>query len=215
MPQIDKYDEAYFAWQKSLGQIGAKVNLFLFAPYISARDTVIDFGCGGGYLLKEMELLCAQVTGVEINPSGRDEAARMGINTVAEVFDLPDGAADVLVSNHALEHVVNPYDTLVALKNKVKLDGKAIFVVPHQTCDEKFRKGDRNQHLYTWNPMTFGNLFVAAGFEVEKVDVIRHRWIPNYSFWYHQFSEKQFRRLSTIYAYLTGNYQVRIVARNI
>src|SRR5438034_9091082 len=81
------YDQAYFDWQKDLGEFGGWANRMKFAPHISPADTVIDFGCGGGYLLKNIE--CAERIGVEVNDTARSFAEKQnGIRAVKFVDDL-------------------------------------------------------------------------------------------------------------------------------
>ena len=43
---------------------------------------------------------------------------------------MPDAVADVIVSNHALEHIEAPIDALRQLRPKVKPDGKLVLVLP-------------------------------------------------------------------------------------
>ncbi len=42
------YDEAYFDYQKSIGEFGAKVKKRLFQPYIPENSVLVEFGMGGG-----------------------------------------------------------------------------------------------------------------------------------------------------------------------
>ena len=46
------YDIKYFNWQKEIGQFGGIANKLIFEKHIKNDDIVIDFGSGGGYLLK-------------------------------------------------------------------------------------------------------------------------------------------------------------------
>ena len=57
------YDKKYFDWQSSIGEFGGWANQTKFAEYISSNSRVLDFGCGGGYLLKNLE--CRAKAGVE------------------------------------------------------------------------------------------------------------------------------------------------------
>ena len=47
----DHYDDNYFEWQRKSGIFGGLANTFKFKRSITSTDTVIDFGCGGGFLL--------------------------------------------------------------------------------------------------------------------------------------------------------------------
>ena len=206
------YDAAYFARQKQAGEFGASLNLQWFQPFIHPTDWVLDFGCGGGYLLKALN--CSKKIGVEINELARAEAARLGVKTCHMIDEIPDAFANVVISNHVLEHLLSPYDTLVSLKPKVKPGGALVFVVPHQGPNERFQENDPNQHLYTWNPMTLGNLFTAAGYQVRQVEAIRCKWPPHYTRIRAATGKAIFIRLCTLYAFLRNDYQLRIVAKN-
>src|SRR5260370_4906836 len=103
----------YFAWQSGGGVFGARINAHKFRHHIRPEDTVLDFGCGGGFLLKHLN--CARRIGVEINPVAREHAVSLGVAGYAEVSEVPDQVADVIVSDHALEHVPFPIGALPRL----------------------------------------------------------------------------------------------------
>jgi SAM-dependent methyltransferase len=204
------YNKDYFDRQKEIGELEGETGLFKFKDYIKPTDTVIDFGCGGGYLLKSLS--CNGKIGIEPNKTAQETAKRNGIEVYSSIEEIPDNFADAVISNHVLEHVLCPFESLSLLKRKVKFGGKLIFVVPYQTPREGFRENDINQHLYTWNPLTLGNLFKAAGYNVVKVDTIRHTWPPGYKIIRKLFGRTLFHFASRIYAILKNSYQIRIIA---
>ena len=205
------YRKKYFDWQKDIGLIGGILNKFKFEKYIKKEDTVIDFGSGGGYLLKNIN--CKEKKGIEINPIARKNASNLGIKSVSSINKIKDNYANVIISNHALEHVKCPLDILKKLKLKLKKNGRIIFVVPHQGPKEKFKLNDINQHLYTWNPLTLGNLFKEAGFNIIEVKNIRYTWKPSFYKVYKVFNKKLFDGLCKIYSLYKNNYQIRIIAK--
>jgi glycosyltransferase involved in cell wall biosynthesis/Flp pilus assembly protein TadD/GT2 family glycosyltransferase/2-polyprenyl-3-methyl-5-hydroxy-6-metoxy-1,4-benzoquinol methylase len=205
-------NKKYFAFQKEIGEFGGQANLFKFSDYISPHYSVIDFGCGGGYLLKNIQ--CHSKVGIEVNAYARQQAESLGIKVVKALEEIPDHYADLIISNHALEHVENPLATLKALKNKIKNNGEIIFVVPHQDIREGFNPDDVNNHLYTWNMQTLGNIFKYAGFEIISIDLIQHQWPPNYIQLYREKGEIFFHKICHEYAKKNNNYQIRIVAKN-
>ena len=162
-------------------------------------------------------LSCDKKIGIDPNKAARETAKRNDIEVYSSIEEVPDNFADVIISNHVLEHVLRPFESLSLLKRKVKVGGKLIFVVPHQTPRERFRETDINQHLYNWNPLTLGNLFKMAGYNIVKIDTIRHRWPPGYRIIRNLFGEKSFHLISRIYAVCRNSYQIRVVAekRNI
>lgn len=158
------YDKAYFNWQQFVGEFGGTANLIKFQDLIRPRDTVVDFGAGGGFLLSRIN--CAEKIGVEINPNARASAESRGLKMLPELDDVPDNYADVIISNHALEHTDYPLGHLRLALNKVKPGGLAVFVIPCEQAGYQWTPNDINFHIHSWGPMSLGNLFVRAGFEV-------------------------------------------------
>ncbi len=172
------YDEQYFQWQQDMGRFGGKIQVHMFQPYINADETVVEFGCGGGYLLSN--LAAGEKTGIEINDVARAAALKNGIRSVKYVSDIPDDYADVIISSHALEHVENPIEVLRELHRKLKSNGKMVFYVPNESCDTEYSRSEINNHLYTWNCLTIGNLFKAAGYFVHSVRRVQEVWPDHY-----------------------------------
>jgi len=208
------YDEAYYAWQKTIGEFGGKANLFKFKDFIKDTDKVLEFGCGGGFLLDQ--ITCREKIGIEINAVARAEAQKKGIVCYDDCSRVEDDWADLIISNSALEHVHDPLVILRNLKRVLRLGGVIVFVVPHEKLRWKYKPEDINQHLYTWSPMCLGNLFNTAGFVTEKVEIIRRVWPPRYyvQLW-HMFGQHTFEVASCIYARLGGGLCIplRIVAK--
>lgn len=168
------YDERYFARQVEIGTFGGWANQIKFQPEVTSTDHVLDFGCGGGFLLKGLD--CASRSGIEINPAAAERARSNGIKVYESVDEVPDDAFDVIISNHALEHTLRPLDNLKLLRRKLKANGKLVLVVPCEGLANDYRPGDVNNHLYTWNPMTLGNLLTEAGFSVRESRSFVHKW---------------------------------------
>jgi len=172
------YDEKYFDWQKSLGEFGGWANKTKYTEYVSEEDIVLDFGCGGGFLLKNIE--CKGKIGVELNPSAAETARKNGIEVYCKTDEISDESIDIIISNNALEHTHHPLDELKKLYTKLKPGGKIVFVVPCENISYGYKPNDINQHLYSWSPMCIGNLFTLAGFKVIKSVPYIHKWPPRY-----------------------------------
>lgn len=209
------YNKDYFAYQIKSGNFAGKGEMFKFKKYVRKEDKVLDFGCGGGFILKNLE--CKEKLGIEINPAAIEIANHNNISTVPSISEVPDNWADVVISNHALEHVEHPLDILTKIKSKVKVGGKVIFVFPHE-IRSRYKENDINQHLYTWSPMNAGNLFTRAGFSVESSVNITNTWPPNSQFIWNIFGETIFQHLSRFYGLIkrsffrTAFYQTKVVA---
>ena len=208
------YDGRYFAWQRRIGQVGGVLNRFKFEGYIRPSHTVIDFGCGGGYLLGGIQ--CARKIGVEVNQACHTTCREEnGIQEMhVDVNDVPDACAHVIISNHALEHVPNPLETLRMLKQKLVGDGTIVVVVPCEQPHEvefAYKPGDINQHLHTWCPQSLGNLATLAGFRVESCVAFQHKWVADYETTY---NAPDIHERCYACARASNNYQLKLVAHN-
>jgi SAM-dependent methyltransferase len=174
------YDQTYFNYQRQIGVFGGWANAPIFQPHVKALDKVIDFGCGGGDLLKKLN--CGEKIGIEINEHARQVATSNGIQTVSSASEIADGWADVIISSHALEHTACPLDELKFLKDKLRPGGLIVFLVPSEGALNSYNPEDPNHHLYTWSPMCLGNLFQQCGFNVISAKALIHRWPPLYKY---------------------------------
>lgn len=208
---VTHYDETYFEFQREIGRFSGWAEKIKFTPFISSNDTVIDFGCGGGFILKNLN--CTKRIGVEINDTARAYAIKEnGIMAVKLVEDLEDSVADVIISNHALEHCYSPHAELSKLLKKLKPGGRIIFYVPSESINFRWSPNDINMHLYTWNPMTLGNLFTSSGYAVESCTAFYHVWPPFYKK-IAKLGESGFHSLSFIWGRLRSQCsQVKIIA---
>jgi SAM-dependent methyltransferase len=180
----ERYLEAkgvdYFAYQKPIAESRGALLARKFERFIKPQDCVLDFGCGGGYLLKALN--CAQRIGVEINPAALSEAVKNGIQCHAALDCVAGEIADVVISNHALEHVPFPIEALRQIKGKLRPGGTLVLCVPADDwrTQRRYDPEDVNHHLHTWTPMLLGHTLSEAGFRVRPDDiaVLTHAWPP-------------------------------------
>ena len=210
------YDATYFEWQRKIGEFGGAANAFKFRRSVKPSDKVIDFGCGGGFLLANLD--CAEKVGLEVNQNAHEQIAENGARAFMTPADglaeLGDGWADVIISNHALEHTLHPLMELQALMPLLKPGGRIHFVVPSETIAFRWKPNDANFHLYTWSPMNLGNLFVQAGYEVEEAKPYIHKWPKRHRQIQRIFGWKIFNMLCRLNGQIRRSwFQVEIVAR--
>lgn len=172
------YQEDYFEnYQKRIGDFGGKANLFKFEKFINSNDVVLDFGCGGGFLLKNIN--CFNKVGIELNPIARGYCVNVNkINCYEDIDKVENGSIDVIISNHCLEHTLSPYELIHKMYDKLKKGGKIIIVVPLDSYNYKWKPNDINNHLYSFSPMNIGNLLQGCNFKEISTDVIYHKWPP-------------------------------------
>ena len=172
--------ERYFAVQNANGSVTGRLAARLFSPHIKPEHSVLDFGCGSGNVLVELD--CAAKLGVEINPAARQAALARGLDCVEGLDDVADGFADVVISNHVLEHIPNPVAALAAMRSKLKPDGTLMICTPLDDwrVQKRWTPDNHDHHLHTWTPRLMGNLLLEAGFQVKdgEVTIITYAWPP-------------------------------------
>jgi SAM-dependent methyltransferase len=205
-----------FRWQSGAGAFGARINAHKFEALISPHDTVVDFGCGGGFLLANLN--CRRRIGIEINPIARRHAAELGVECYASAEELPDGIADVIISDHALEHVPYPIDALRTLRRKLKLGGALSICVPIDNWrrDRRYDPADQNHHLHTWTPQLLGNTLFEAGFKPTSIFARTFAWPGRWTVaCYGRLPFPIFRAICFMYGFLTGRgWEILAIAKS-
>jgi SAM-dependent methyltransferase len=204
---------AYFARQNRLAERGAELNLWKFKNHLEPTDTVVDFGCGTGALLQRVP--GDHKIGVEVNELARQKARERGIETYAAANDLPDETADVVISNHALEHTLDPLAELRELHRALKPGGTLILWLPLDDwrSQRRLRPDDPDNHLYTWTPRLLGNLLREAAFELRTVRVETTAWRHNYVRFSRSLPPRLYRALTYLTAVVLRRRQLCAVAR--
>jgi SAM-dependent methyltransferase len=167
----------YFAYQQQMGELGAKLDRPKFEKHVRPTDTVVDFGCGTGALLAALS--AERKLGVDPSEPARRAAAQSGIECVPSAGDLESDIADVVISNHALEHSLCPFEELRELRRALKPGGTLVVWLPLDDWrTQRAVTPDPNHHLYAWTPLLLGNLLAEAGLEVLECRIVTHAWPP-------------------------------------
>lgn len=174
--------EDYFSYQETDAETAARVAAPRFAPYLNADTMLVDYGCGTGWLLRVLD--AGTKIGVEPNPAARERAGALGISTVPSAEALDDASADVVVTHHALEHSLAPFDDIRAIYRVLRPGGRFVAVLPVDDwrTQRRYDSANPDHHLYTWTPQLFTNLLKNAGFAVDECRVVTYLQ-PYYNGW--------------------------------
>jgi 2-polyprenyl-3-methyl-5-hydroxy-6-metoxy-1,4-benzoquinol methylase len=134
------------------------------------KQSVLEIGCGNGYLLSRMSSVFKEVQGVEPGPHGQDGAQRYGINIYQDFFpsEKIKGKFSAIVLMSVLEHVQNPVEFTSNLKNYLKPGGKIFISVPNE--GPYIRNGDVStlfhEHWSYFDDQTLRSSMMEAGYKV-------------------------------------------------
>jgi len=149
----------------------------LFAEFVLGElstnngGNVLDYGCGGGNLLKYVSKSRS-----DLNLFGYDLDDRQltNLQNISNFKQLIVGKLetnlkfDLIFMSHTLEHLTNPIESLQQLRELLSHDGYLAIAVPDCMSDPfKLLVADHCSHF---SSKTLGTLLLSAGFEVLHID---------------------------------------------
>ncbi len=166
---------------------GQRNEMLEFIPVNAVR--ILEVGCGEGGFAKLLKSINneLEIWGVEINP----EAAEKGKDIFKEIFvgdvfkymdKLPDDYFDCIIFNDVIEHVVDPYSLLTAMKRKLSPAGVISCSIPNirhynELFSLVFKKQWRYEdagildrtHLRFFTGRSIREMFDELGFDMVKM----------------------------------------------
>lgn len=201
----------YARWQLESTSAMGVINARKFRRFVTPEDTVLDFGCGGGFMLLALE--CARRLGTDPNETALTVARENGIDAFPSIAVVPPATVDVVITNHALEHTTRPLDELRSIRAVLKPTGRLVMVIPIDDwrTQRHYDSRDINHHLYTWTPQLLGNLLADAGFKLDRISIMTHAWPPGFRIW-RRFPAPLFDAFCVAWAILRRRRQIHAVA---
>jgi 2-polyprenyl-3-methyl-5-hydroxy-6-metoxy-1,4-benzoquinol methylase len=189
----------------------SKHNLIVKYAELSRPGRLLDYGCGTGAFIKEMQKGGWNVLGIEPVKAARSRAASQTNTVVIDPSDIHvyrRELFDVITLWHVLEHVHDLHATLDKLSELLSLGGLMVIAVPnHTSVDAKYygeywAAYDVPRHLYHFNSQSLHLLLKRHGLSVAK---ILPMWFD--SFYVSLLSEKYKQgKMKMIQAVLIGFY---------
>ncbi len=179
------YGQAYYGSEK--GKFSPFVEkIFTYNHKRNARNfftkfrpkTVLEIGCGRGYLIKELQNLGCLVNGLESSSAAEwilknPEVPVTPVND-AEKWPFEDNSQDLIIIWHVLEHVSDPKAVLKEIHRVLSPKGTLCISVPNARSIQANLKLpqwfhlDTPRHLFHFNPKSLDILSNDAGFLIIK-----------------------------------------------
>lgn len=205
----------YFAWQGSGGIEAGELEARKFRDLLGRPQSVLDFGCGGGFLLEVLRRTVPVVCGVEPNPAARESCERMGLEVHASIASLAGRVFDVVVTNHCLEHVPYPIEALREIRSCIDGNGMLVMALPVDDWRRQtnLNVNDNDHHLHTWTPVLIRNSLTEAGFKTESAKVLSYAWPRYWKTLYRMLPPALFDAACWLWGTLARRRQLIVVAR--
>ena len=128
---------------------------------------IVEIGCGGASLLKDLKNEGFDVSGVDPSPIAFNKCREYGINLIQEFYDSKKiSKYDFLFHHNVLEHVENPLNFMQQNFENLNQGGYVAVAVPD--CTNQIISGDLSmiwhEHISYFDDNSLFNLMAAAGF---------------------------------------------------
>ena len=186
---LDKYYDSsdYISHHQDSGSLKEKLYKFLqgfnlkykkniLKKELTAKDKVLDYGCGAGEFLKFIEN-DFQTYGFEPNESARNYASQKLSKTIilSNLELIENESLDAITLWHVFEHIDNQEDILKIFHNKLKTNGLLIIAVPNPTSfdaqhyKEFWAAYDVPRHIYHITKAGMEKLMNTDKWKIKKI----------------------------------------------
>lgn len=161
-------------WTKSLN-----MQKKLVKKYLEQGKKILEIGCGNGLLLKNLEILGYDVSGMEPSFSAAELAKSKGLKVYCESFPgklLKDKKFDLIIMSHVLEHLVDPIYIVKEIKKYLNPDGLFLLIqTNYNSIIPKLQKRNwyawvPEQHYWHFTPKGLVDILEREGFCVQKIE---------------------------------------------
>ncbi len=141
---------------------------------------LLDYGCGGGSILFELQKLGWDCEGYDIGPAALASSRALGLKVTSDLAALGTGRFDAVTMSHVIEHLGDPLDTLRGIGPLLAPGGRLFITTPNTASlrarlsapllstrlnfDERYRAFPI--HLFYYTPRTLPAMIAKAGFEM-------------------------------------------------
>lgn len=142
---------------------------------------VLDYGCGTGVSLLEIQALGGEAYGIEADPNVRPVAEALGLRIHFGSLDddpFPGERFDLIVLNQVLEHIPDPLGLLGRLRERLAPGGRLILSFPNAASFYARLFGRRwinwhvPYHLHHFTRRSCRELFRRGGWRVRQLRTI-------------------------------------------
>ena len=132
------------------------------------NKSILDVGCGEGYLLKLFKNKGSSVFGIDPSPFAKKAAEKYKIKVFNIFYDKNfKNKYDIVIHHNVLEHVEDPFLMINQNYENLNDEGRIFIAVPD--CSDQIENGDLSmvwhEHISYFDKESLGNLLLQKGFK--------------------------------------------------
>ena len=158
-----------------------RVREFVISKIPKNANSILDVGCGNGWVAKEFLPKGKQVYSLDISVTNPDKAKKLYPNekhfgVAADSFHLPfsNDSFDCVIASEIIEHVFDPAEFVKELFRVVKKGGSLVITTPYKEkiiyylCIHCNQKTPANAHIHSFDEMKLESLYSGKDLESFK-----------------------------------------------
>ena len=135
---------------------------------------LLDYGCGNGLFLDYLKKKGISGTGIEVDESNSQKLVNKKIEFFKNINDVKSKKFDICVMFDVLEHLTNPIQDLLKIRDKLKKKGIIVIYTPNINSLAFELMGSRQNQVYPFmhtlffNEKSFNYLAKKTKFKIKK-----------------------------------------------
>jgi len=173
--------KTYFQLEKDNWWFKARRNLifWILKKYGNGKK-VLDYGCGSGFLVGQLQERGFDASGVDVSKEAIDFGSEKGINNLSKIdgvlTNYPDASFDLVLAMDVIEHIKEDDLVIKELERLVKPNGILVITVPAY----KWMWGVQDEVAHHFRRYTMGSILKLAS--VTRLSIVKKSYFNTFLF---------------------------------
>lgn len=187
--------------------------------------TILDLGCGDGYLSYLLSKQGKKVTGADLSQKRLQKFEHKAklhnifrVQTDVTKAGLAADAFDAIICSEVIEHIEHFEEVLNEAFRLIKPDGYFLVTVPYKeyiktiVCPHCQRAFNQDGHFHRFEKENLTQALKAAGFKILKTETFRHRFLTHMQYHFKIKYGPSLRTMDRLFSMITPGFTWYLLA---